>query len=67
MNIDPEKLISLYLNNNENMPEEQLLQLNEWLKEDLKHVRQFVYASFVHGSIHDILLRNDIQKRDVSR
>lgn len=40
---------------------EQRKQLVEWLKADISHVRRFVYASYIHRSMYDILYGQDTQ------
>jgi hypothetical protein len=63
MKVDPEILLSLYLNDNDAMTEEQLHCLQEWMDASSDHRRQFVYASYVHRSLHGYLTGSDLQKR----
>lgn len=63
---DPEILLSLYLNDNEAMTEEQLRWLQEWMNASPDHRRQFVYASYLHRSLHGYLTGSDLQKRFVT-
>jgi hypothetical protein len=65
MKVDMEILLSLYLNDNEAMSEEQLHCLQEWMDASSDNRRQFVYASYLHRSLHGYLTGSDLQKRFV--
>lgn len=66
MKVDPEILLSLYLNDNDVMTDEQLHSFQEWLNASPDHRRQFVYASYIHRSVHDYLTGNDLHRRFVT-
>lgn len=64
------------MNNNESLKPEQLFtiffdgtlspaqrqELVDWLKSDVSHVKQFVYAAFIHRSIYDYVYGQETQK-----
>jgi len=63
MKDDPEILLSLYLNDNETMTDEQLHCLQEWINASPEHARQFVHTCYIHRLIHDHLVGTNLQKR----
>ncbi|HDS85553.1 MAG TPA: hypothetical protein ENN97_10215 [Phycisphaerales bacterium] len=63
MRYDPEILLSLYLNDNEEMTDEQFECLRSWINASEAHALQFVRASYMHRLVHDHMTGNDLQKR----
>ena len=63
MRDDPEILLSLYLNDNEGMTDEQLRCMQAWINASPDHARRFVRASYIHRLVHDHLRGTDLQKR----
>ena len=56
----PDQLLTLYFDGAPSLQERQ--QLAAWLKSDPANVERFVYASFIHRSMYDVLCGQDAQK-----
>ncbi|MFC1652106.1 FecR domain-containing protein [Planctomycetota bacterium] len=65
MNVDHERLISLYFLDHTAMTEDEAEQLSAWLKEDIAHVRVFIRAGLLHREIHNRFSTADLVKKDL--
>lgn len=59
--IDPHELISGYLDGT--LREEQAVSLNQWVKADRKHARQFVESSYLHRRLLDRISAEETTQR----
>ncbi len=56
----PEQLFTIYFDGSLSPGQRQ--QLVEWLKANKSHIKQFVYASYIHRGMYDILYGQDTHK-----
>lgn len=65
MNVDPEKLISLYFLDHAAMSDSEAEQLSEWLKADVAHVRRFIRAGLLHRETYNRFSTGDQVKQEL--
>jgi hypothetical protein len=65
MNVDPERLISLYFLDPSAMSESEAEQLSEWLKADVAHVRRFIRAGLLHRETYNRFSTGDQVKQEL--
>ena len=58
MTADPELLIHGYLDRR--LSDQQVRELNDWIKEDLRHARQFASCALLHDRLHNHYRSKDI-------
>jgi hypothetical protein len=62
MTTDPNSLIQGYFD--DMLPEEQVRELNDWIKEDPRHARQFASFALMHDGLYDQLRSRAVLKGD---